>query len=132
MAGLMPLVVGGFTAGMSVVLPFGSLYSFTGFAPGVVLPWCLNMYDRRYGVSAGDKNSVRVKGYTGSVGYKYLYVLRETVRYLYVSSHLVISFECAVRLLGTAAVDLLVRVRLTPGVWCWQYVKVKTVPLIFV
>jgi hypothetical protein len=49
MAGLMHLVVGGFIAGMSVALPCGSLYSFTGLSLGVVLPGCLNMYDRRYG-----------------------------------------------------------------------------------
>ena len=42
----------------------------------------------------------------GSVGYKYLHVLRKMVRYLRVSSPLVISFGCAVRLLGTAAADL--------------------------
>ena len=31
MAGLMPLVVGGFTAGTNVALPFGSLIFFHGF-----------------------------------------------------------------------------------------------------
>ena len=74
-------------------------------------------------VSAGDNNSVWVKGYMGSVGYRYLYVLREMVRYLRVSSPLVISFGWAVRLLGTVAADLQVRARLTPGACCWQYVR---------
>jgi hypothetical protein len=49
MAGLMPLVVRGFITGMTVALPCGNLYSFTGLLLGVVLPGCLNMYDRRYG-----------------------------------------------------------------------------------
>jgi hypothetical protein len=53
MAGLMPLVVGGFIAGMTVALPCGSLYSITGLSLGVVLPGCLNMYDRRYGCVCG-------------------------------------------------------------------------------
>ena len=43
----------------------------------------------------------------------YLYVLRKMVRYLRVSTPLGISFGCAVRLLGIAAADLRVRVRLT-------------------
>jgi hypothetical protein len=38
------------------------------------------------------------------------------------SSPLVVSFGCAVRLLGIVAADLRERVRLTPGAWCWQYV----------
>jgi hypothetical protein len=43
MAGLMPLVVGVFTAVVSVARPFGSLYCFTGLSPGVFLPCCPNM-----------------------------------------------------------------------------------------
>ena len=34
-----------------------------------------------------------------------------------------VPFGCAVRLLGTVAADLHVRVRLTPRAWCWQYVR---------
>jgi hypothetical protein len=56
------------------------------------------------------------------VEYKYQYVLHKVVRYLRVSSPLVFSYGCAVRLLGTVAADLRERVRLTPGAWCWQYV----------
>jgi hypothetical protein len=56
------------------------------------------------------------------VGYKYQYVLHKAVRYLRVSSPLVVSYGCAVRLLGTVAADLRERVCLTPGAWCWQYV----------
>jgi hypothetical protein len=35
-------VVGGFIAGMTVALPCGSVYSFTGLSLGVALPGCLN------------------------------------------------------------------------------------------
>jgi hypothetical protein len=44
-----------------------------------------------------------------------------------VSSPLVVSYGCAVRLLGTVAADLRERVHLISGAWCWQYVRCSIV-----